>query len=93
MCEVFDVAGQEIRFYHAEDNVILADRRLTITEATIFYLKEDPISSLHASSYHQNLICIFKLRWYLQVLLGMANISNKLSYNFIRANCKIIKVK
>jgi len=67
-------------------DAISADGRPTITEATIFYLEEDPLSLLFVSSYRRNLIYIPESRWFLRVLLQKANLLSKTSYNFVRAN-------
>ena len=67
-------------------DAISGDGRLTITEATQFYLAVDPVESARSLEYRRNLVYIPEARWYLRVLLGKVNLGSARSYNAVLAN-------
>jgi len=62
------------------------DRPVTIRDATVFYLKNDPISPTMIPSYRRNCVYIPEVRWHLGVLMGTSAIAGPKQYSNIRSN-------
>ena len=60
------------------------EEAVTISDATNFYLKEDPTDPQWIPSYRRNLISIPEVRWHLSVVLGKAKLGDGTHYDKIR---------
>ena len=63
---------------------ISGDQEPTITDATAFYLSQDPVDPVHIPHYRRNLIYIVESRWHLCSLLGRVKIGSSIDFNTLR---------
>ena len=64
----------------------------TAADATIFYLREDPIESRYLSQYRRSLMYIPESRWHLGILLGTIELRNQADFGMIWRNHDRIQV-
>jgi len=64
--------------------------KVTIRDATAFYLREDPTLPQWIPSYRRNLIFVPDMLWHLGVVLGKIQVGDKIAHGKIRAHHDIV---
>jgi len=67
-------------------DVMAGDGEVTIYDATVFYLANDPLNPRCIPSYRRNLIYIREARWHLGVLEGVIKVESNYDFDWVLKN-------